>query len=44
VEGSGTGRFKGARGRVAQLGGSATAAAGETADIAYELVVDTGGV
>jgi len=43
VEGSGTGRFKGTRGRVAQLGGSATPTTGGTADIAYELVIDSGG-
>ena len=41
VGGSGTGRFKGVQGRVALLGGSATPAVNGTADIAYELVVDT---
>ena len=42
IDGSGTGRFKGAQGPVAQIGGSANPAANGTADVAYELVVDTG--
>lgn len=41
VDGSGKGRFQGTRGRVAQLGGTGTAAANGTNDIAYELVVET---
>ena len=41
VDGSGNGRFKGAKGRVAQLGGAGASAANGTTDISYELVVDT---
>ena len=43
VDGSGTGRFKGAKGRVAGIGGTAKPAANETFDIAYELLVDIDG-
>src|SRR5262245_11032426 len=43
VDGSGTGRFNGEKGRVAGLGGTATPAANGTLDVAYELVVDTAG-
>lgn len=41
VDGSGSGRFNGVQGQVAQLGGSITPAANGTLDVAYELVVDT---
>ncbi len=41
VDGSGTGRFQGAKGRVAQLGGAGSSKGDGTNDIAYELVVDT---
>jgi hypothetical protein len=43
VDGSGTGRFKGAKGRVPVLGGTSTPAANGTVDLAYDLVVDTAG-
>jgi hypothetical protein len=40
VDGSGTGRFENASGRVAQLNGGAAGAANGTADISYDLVID----
>jgi hypothetical protein len=40
VDGSGTGRFENASGRVAQLNGGAAGAADGTADISYDLVID----
>lgn len=42
-DGSGTGRFEGIEGRIAQINGSGKAADDGTHDIAYELVVDTVG-
>jgi hypothetical protein len=41
VAGSGSGRFANAKGRVAQLGGTLAPASGGTADVSFELVVDT---
>jgi hypothetical protein len=41
VDGSGSGRFANAKGRVAQLGGALAPASGGTADVSFELVVDT---
>lgn len=43
VDGSGTGRFQGLKGRIAQLGGGGAAAGDGTFDISYELVVDAAG-
>jgi hypothetical protein len=37
----GSGRFANAKGRVAQLGGALAPASGGTADVSFELVVDT---
>jgi hypothetical protein len=39
-EGSGTGKLKAIKGRIAQLGGSVSKGDGESFNIAYELVVD----
>jgi hypothetical protein len=41
VDGSGSGRFEGASGRVAQLNGGGADAGDGTANISYDLVVDT---
>jgi hypothetical protein len=41
VDGSGSGRFANAKGRVAQLGGTLAPTSGGTADVSFELVVDT---
>lgn len=41
AEGSGTGRFEGLRGRVAQINGAAEPAESGTYDISYEFVLDT---
>jgi hypothetical protein len=43
LDGSGTGRFKGVKARVAGLGGTAKPAANETLDVEFELVVDIAG-
>ena len=40
-DGSGTGKFKGIKGRIAQLGGGASKADGGGMNISYELVVDS---
>jgi hypothetical protein len=42
-DGSGSGAFEGIAGRVAQLGGGAAGAGDGTADISYDLVLDTQG-
>jgi hypothetical protein len=42
-EGSGTGEFEGASGRVAQLSGGGSDAGNNTTDISYDLVFDTQG-